>query len=79
MAKEEYKITAQELVDTLSRVSLHNEEDPEGRRDQTLSQVEAKTKALIANFSKHHPQLPEDERKRLKPTQNGNNKTLDLF
>lgn len=58
------KAKAKDLVQALSRISLKNEEDPLNRREQLLSQLEAKTKALVANFSKL-PVLTEDERRRL--------------
>ena len=80
-SKAEFKQNAQELIEVLSTVSLRNEEDPEGKRDQVLSAVEAKTKALTANFLKQHPQLPETEKRRLKTghVANNNNKVIDLF
>jgi hypothetical protein len=84
--KIELKALAQELIDTLAQISLHNEEDPDARREQTLMQVEAKTKALVANFLKQHPQLPEGDKKRLltmkasnNKKNNYNNKVIDMF
>lgn len=75
----DFKTAAREIIQALSGISLRNEEDPEGRRDSLLGHLEAKAKALVANFSKQHPNLTEDERKRLQALRRDDNKARDLF
>lgn len=53
LRKDESK-DAQLLINQLETVSLANEEDPEDQRAELLSQLEAKSKAFVANYLKQN-------------------------